>query len=67
MPLSRLSVDFPFHVETLIGSTVQVSPGPQGDRLGIGVTGRSFSGPSLEGTRLAGRARNVRHAGPMAA
>jgi hypothetical protein len=54
MTLSSLPVELLFRMEATIGSTTWVSPGPQGDRLVLGVAGGSFSGPRLEGTLLAG-------------
>lgn len=54
MPLTSLPVDFLFRMEATIGTTAQVSPGPQGNRVVVGVAGGSFEGPKLVGKLLAG-------------
>jgi len=54
MPLDSLPVEFLFRMQAEIGDTTWVSPGPQGDRLVVGVAGGSFEGPRLAGRVLVG-------------
>ena len=53
-PKTSLPVDFLFRLDARILAPVPVSPGPQGDRLIIGVDGGRFEGPALRGDIVPG-------------
>lgn len=55
MPETSLPVEFLFRLDARVLAPVSVSPGPQGDRLIVGVEGGRFEGPSLCGEIVPGQ------------
>ena len=54
MPFDSLPVEFLFRMEAMLTKPITISPGPQGDRLIIGVKSGSFEGPKLRGQLVGG-------------
>ena len=49
MPRTSLPVEFLFRMEAQLTRPMTIAPGPQGDRLILGVAGGHFEGPRLRG------------------
>lgn len=54
MPLESLPVEFLFHMDVAPVEITQISPGPHGDRLIMGVSDGRFEGPKLSGRFVPG-------------
>ena len=54
MPLGSLPVEFLFRIVAQLSKPMTIRPGPQGDRLIIGVPSGSFDGPRVRGEIVAG-------------
>jgi hypothetical protein len=53
-PLDSLPIEFLFRIQVRASEPIRVSPGPQGDRLIVGVLDGTFEGPKLSGKVLPG-------------
>lgn len=54
MPLDALPVEFLFRMDAAVGNVSNITPGPHGDRLVLGVKEGGFEGPRLRGRLIPG-------------
>lgn len=55
MPENQVPVEFLFRLDARVLAPVPIAPGPQGDRMIVGVASGSFEGPQLRGKIVPGQ------------